>query len=64
MLDISKEVIELSNSCEIELENYYKKLDDICLFNSMKVLEAFDKNNISEIPLNVFMLIFLNVKML
>ena len=37
---------------EIEIKAELKKIDDICLFNSKKVLEAFKKNNLSEIHFN------------
>ncbi len=37
---------------EIEIKEELKKIDDICLFNSKKVLDAFKKNNLSEIHFN------------
>ena len=37
---------------EIEIREELKKIDDICLFNSKKVLESFKKNNLSEIHFN------------
>ena len=43
---------ELVNKCEKELENEYKKVDEICSTNSRKVLEAFQKNKISESHFN------------
>ena len=48
MYNFDNKLIELSNKCEKELESTYKSLDDICSFNSMKVLNAFHKNNVSE----------------
>lgn len=46
---ISEELISLANKCEEELKEIYKNIDDICEYNSMKVLRAFNKNNISDI---------------
>ena len=37
---------------EIEIREELKKIDDICLFNSKKVLDSFKKNNLSEIHFN------------
>lgn len=46
---ISEELISLANKCEEELKEIYKNIDDICEYNSIKVLSAFNKNNISDI---------------
>lgn len=40
---------EFFNKCEEELKDIYKKSEDICLVNSMKVLKAFKDNYISAI---------------
>ena len=40
------------SSAELELKNIFEKIDDICFFNSEKVLNAFRKNRISEIHFN------------
>lgn len=45
---ISKKLIELSNSIENELKDVFKSIDDICAYNSLKVLKAFNDNNISD----------------
>lgn len=37
---------------ELEIKNELNKIDEICFFNSRKVLEAFNKNNLSEIHFN------------
>lgn len=37
---------------ELEIKNELSKIDEICFFNSKKVLEAFNKNNLSEIHFN------------
>jgi len=44
-----KEKIDL---IEKELEKEFKKIDDICYFNSKKVLDAFHDNKLSDIHLN------------
>ena len=45
---IKKEVIELSNKVEPELNDVFKKIDEISEYNSLKVLSAFQKYNLSE----------------
>ena len=49
---IKKETIELFNECEKELQNEFNYLDKLCDKNSLKVLEAFRNNNISEVHFN------------
>ena len=39
---------ELVNKCEKELVDEFNKVDEICLANSKKVLDAFQKNKVSE----------------
>ena len=39
---------ELVNKCEKELTNEFKKVDEICTYNSKKVLDAFKNNKVSE----------------
>ena len=39
---------ELVNKCEKELADEFNKVDEICLANSKKVLDAFQKNKVSE----------------
>ena len=48
-MDIKKEVIELIDKNEKELTGEFSKINKICEYNSMKVLEAFQNNNLSEI---------------
>ena len=43
---------ELVNVCENELREVFDKVDDICEFNSFKVLDAFHKNNLNESHFN------------
>lgn len=46
-LEISKEVLELSEKVEKELFPLFKKCDQICFNNSKKVLDAFIENEVS-----------------
>ncbi len=48
MLEISERVAKLANVCEEELKNIYKQVDEVCEYNSMKVLSAFQKNEVNE----------------
>lgn len=44
---INSEILELSKQADKELEEYYKKIDDICLINSSRILSAFIDNQVS-----------------
>lgn len=52
MLKINDDVLELSKVCENELQNEFLKIDKLCLENSTKVLEAFQKYQISDVHFN------------
>lgn len=52
MINIEENLLEISKKCEKEIKTELKKIDDICMFNSMKVLNAFHEENISEIHFN------------
>lgn len=52
MINIDENLLEISKKCEEEIKTELKKIDDICMFNSMKVLNAFHEENISEIHFN------------
>ena len=41
--------MNIIEEAEIELKEEFKKIDDLCFMNSKKVLDAFHKNNVSEI---------------
>ena len=43
-----RNIEELVNRCEKELETEFKKVEKICEINSKKVLDAFQKNRVSE----------------
>lgn len=47
-LGINDKVIELSKKVEKETEEVFKGIDDVCEFNSAKVLHAFQKYNLSD----------------
>ena len=47
-LGISEKVINLVNKCEQECQEEFNKIDERCSINSLKVLNAFHKNNVSE----------------
>ena len=48
MLKIDEESRLFIEKCEEELSDIYKKIDDICNYNSYKVLKAFQDNNVSD----------------
>ena len=52
MLDVHDEVVELVDACEKDCLEEFKGVDDICTFNSLKVLSSFHKNRISESHFN------------
>ena len=45
---INEEVVELINSCEKDCFEEFKKIDELTELNSLKVLNAFHKNEITE----------------
>ena len=47
-LGISEDVVNLSKKVEIEIKPIFEKIDEVCEYNSLKVLEAFQKYNISD----------------
>lgn len=49
---ISKKVVDMVNKCEKEVEDVFKKIDDNCDINSLKVLSSFNNNSISEAHFN------------
>ena len=46
---ISDKVIELSKKAERDVESAFKDIDNVCEYNTLKVLKAFQDNNISDI---------------
>lgn len=51
-LNIENSVVELVNKCEEECSLEFKKIDEICEYNSLKVLSAFQNNQVSEACFN------------
>ena len=45
---ISEKIINLSREVEQEVGDVYKKIDEVCEYNTLKVLKAFQYNNISD----------------
>ncbi len=46
------EVVELVNKCEKEVKEEFEKIDEICEYNTAKVLQAFQNNSVSEVHFN------------
>ena len=51
-LGIKEEVINLALKAEEDLKEQFKIIDEVCEYNSLKVLNAFHKNQISEVHFN------------
>ena len=51
-LGISSNVVDMVLNAEKEVKAEFEKIDKLCDLNSMKVLNAFNKNNISEVHFN------------
>lgn len=49
---ISEEIENLANETEKEIEPIFRKIQETCEFNSLKVLKAFQNNNISDMHFN------------
>ncbi len=49
---IDDKLIELSNKVEEEIKEELKEVDKICMYNSKKVLKAFQKNKVSDVHFN------------
>ena len=49
---IKDELLELAKKTEEEIQGVFKKINEICEFNSLKVLNAFRENNISDLHFN------------
>ena len=47
-LGISNETVELINESEKECLNEFEKIDELCNYNSLKVLNAFQKHSVTE----------------
>ena len=47
-IGISNKIVELAKKTESEIQNEFKQVEEICEYNSLKVLKAFQKYNISD----------------
>ena len=47
-IGIRKEIEELSNRAEQEIQPQFRKVEEVCAYNSMKVLKAFQDNHIAD----------------
>ena len=47
-LGLSDETIELAKKVELEIQEEFKKIDELCEINSLKVLNAFREHKVSE----------------
>ena len=52
-MNINNDIIELSKKVEEEIKDEFKKIEDICFHNSLKVLNAFHKYSINEAHFNM-----------
>ena len=51
-LGISDELVKKAKETEKQIEPVFEKIEDVCEFNSLKVLKAFQDNRISDIHFN------------
>ena len=49
---MKQELLKLANEVEEEIKEGIRKIDEDAMFNSIKVLNAFHKNNVSEMHFN------------
>ena len=47
-LGISNKAVEIVNKCEKDCESEFKKIDEACNYNSLKVLASFHRNRVTE----------------
>ncbi len=52
-LGISNDVVELVDKCEVDCLEEFAKIDEACMYNSLKVLTSFHKNKINESHFNM-----------
>ena len=52
MININNKLSELSNKVEDELKDIFKEIEDTCMYNSKKVLDAFQNNRVSDVHFN------------
>ena len=52
MFNVDEKLLKLSSECEESIKDVLKKAEDVCAYNSLKVLNAFRNNNVSDIHFN------------
>ncbi len=45
--NINKDLLDLAKESDTELKEIYEKIDDVCLYNSNRILSAFIENSVS-----------------
>lgn len=45
--NIDKNILELANQAEIDLKDYFEKVDEIAMYNSNRILSSFIENKVS-----------------
>ena len=48
ILGLNDKIIELAKEVELEIKEQFKKIDELCELNSLKVLNAFKEHKVSE----------------
>lgn len=51
-MEIDNKIIDIVNKSENEVKEQFEKINELCEYNTRKVLEAFQDNNLSEIHFN------------
>lgn len=44
---IDENLLKIANESDVALKDIYKKIDDVCFYNSNRILSAFIENNVS-----------------
>ena len=44
---IDENLLKIANESDVVLKDIYEKIDDVCFYNSNRVLSAFIENNVS-----------------
>ena len=44
---IDKDLLKMAEESDVVLKDIYKKIDDVCLYNSDRILAAFIENHVS-----------------
>lgn len=44
---IDENLLKIANESDVVLKDIYEKIDDVCFYNSNRILSAFIENNVS-----------------